>query len=121
MKKMIPALTAALGSLFAAALLWTAAPAVAVLLVAACSAPGWLWASEFGGYDALSYHLQLPKEWLHLKKITTLDHNVYSHQLEDGVHKTSPGPDPTPESAPECFGGNRGSSDSDNASEGPES
>ncbi len=53
-------------------------PAVAVLLVAACSAPGWLWATEFGGYDALSYHLQLPKEWLALGRIQPLEHNVYS-------------------------------------------
>jgi len=55
-----------------------AAPSLAVLVVASCSAPGWLWASEFGGYDALSYHLQLPKEWLTLGRITPLDHNVYS-------------------------------------------
>lgn len=57
---------------------WSCAPAVAVLLIAACSAPGWLWSSEFGGYDALSYHLQLPKEWLANGRITPLDHNVYS-------------------------------------------
>jgi hypothetical protein len=57
---------------------WTAAPAAAVLVAAACSAPGWLWSSEFGGYDALSYHLQLPKEWLALGAITPLEHNVYS-------------------------------------------
>ncbi|MHC4102502.1 MAG: hypothetical protein ACYSW1_16660 [Planctomycetota bacterium] len=58
---------------------WAAAPAIAVLLLAVCSAPGWLWATEFGGYDALSYHLQLPKEWLALGRITPLDHNVYSY------------------------------------------
>ncbi len=55
-----------------------AAPAVAILLLAACSAPGWLWESEFGGYDALSYHLQLPKEWMAAGAITPLQHNVYS-------------------------------------------
>jgi len=60
-------------------LAWAAAPAIAVLLLAVCSAPGWLWATEFGGYDALSYHLQLPKEWLALDRITPLDHNVYSY------------------------------------------
>ena len=59
-------------------LAWTAVPAVAVLLVAACSAPGWLWASEFGGYDALSYHLQLPSEWQANGRIVPLEHNVYS-------------------------------------------
>jgi hypothetical protein len=60
------------------AIFWTCAPALAVLVLAACSAPGWLWASEFGGYDALSYHLQLPKEWLARGRIVPLDHNVYS-------------------------------------------
>ncbi len=58
---------------------WVAAPAVAVLLVAACSAPGWLWESEFGGYDAMSYHLQLPGEWLASGRIEPLSHNVYSY------------------------------------------
>ena len=47
-------------------------------LVAALSTPGYLWRSEFGGYDALSYHLQLPKEWLELGQITPLWHNAYS-------------------------------------------
>lgn len=59
-------------------LAWASAPAVTVLLIASCSAPGWLWESEFGGYDALSYHLQLPKEWLALGRIQPLEHNVYS-------------------------------------------
>ncbi|MCA9284980.1 MAG: hypothetical protein KDA22_07195 [Phycisphaerales bacterium] len=57
---------------------WAAAPAVAVLLLAACSPPGWLWSTEFGGYDALSYHLQLPREWLVLGRVEPLEHNVYS-------------------------------------------
>lgn len=52
--------------------------ASAVLIVAALSPPGWLWSSEFGGYDALSYHLQLPQEWLRQGKLAPLDHNVYS-------------------------------------------
>ncbi len=55
-----------------------AAPAAAVLVVASASTPGWLWMSEFGGYDALSYHLQLPREWLEAGRLTTLEHNVYS-------------------------------------------
>lgn len=38
-------------------------------------------------------------------------HNCYSHQLADGIFKTSPGPDPTPETAPEAFSGG-GSQDS---------
>lgn len=49
-----------------------------ILLTAACNAPGVLWSSEFGGYDALSYHLQLPQEWLRLGRIVPLEHNVYS-------------------------------------------
>lgn len=53
-------------------------PAVAILLVAACNPPAWLWASEFGGYDALSYHLQLPQEWLATGRLSPLTHNVYS-------------------------------------------
>lgn len=54
-----------------------AAP-LAILALAAASAPGWLWRSEFGGYDALSYHLELPKEWLLGGAVATLPHNVYS-------------------------------------------
>ncbi|HED53337.1 MAG TPA: hypothetical protein ENJ00_03950 [Phycisphaerales bacterium] len=58
---------------------WLAAmPAIGVLLVAACNPPGWLWASEFGGYDVLSYHLQLPREWLNLGQLWPVQHNVYS-------------------------------------------
>lgn len=64
--------------------IWTVAAgacalALAVMLVAACEAPGVLWASEFGGFDALSYHLQLPREWLELGRLTPLNHNVYSY------------------------------------------
>lgn len=51
----------------------------AILLVAASSPPGWLWDSEFGGYDALSYHLQLPQEWLLSGRIWPVEHNVYSY------------------------------------------
>ena len=59
---------------------WLAAsPAIGVMLVAACSPPGWLWASEFGGYDVLSYHLELPKEWLATGRVWPLEHNVYSY------------------------------------------
>jgi len=57
---------------------WLTAVPLGVLAIAAASAPGWLWASEFGGYDALSYHLQLPKEWEALGRAAGLEHNVYS-------------------------------------------
>jgi hypothetical protein len=58
---------------------WVAVPAVAVLMVAASCAPGRLWDSEFGGYDALSYHLPIVQEWIALGRIEPLEHNVYSY------------------------------------------
>jgi hypothetical protein len=49
------------------------------LLVGACTIPpGILWPSEYGGYDVLEYHLQLPKEWMELGRMTGLQHNAYS-------------------------------------------
>lgn len=51
---------------------------IAVLAVAATSAPGWLWDSEFGGFDVLEYHLQLPREWFDAGRIQPVNHNVYS-------------------------------------------
>lgn len=61
-------------------LLWLAGvPAAGVLLAAACSPPGWLWSSEFSGYDTLVYHLQLPREWHAMGIIAPLEHNVYSY------------------------------------------
>jgi hypothetical protein len=51
----------------------------ALLLVAASSAPGWLWSSEFGGYDALSYHLVLARAWSAGGiPVGPVDGNVYS-------------------------------------------
>lgn len=55
------------------------APAFGLMLAAACSTPGWLWSSEFGGFDALSYHLQLPQEWIAAGRVTPVRHNVYSY------------------------------------------
>lgn len=52
---------------------------LAIMVVAASQAPGVLWASEFGGFDVLSYHLQLPREWLDLGRLTPVKHNVYSY------------------------------------------
>jgi hypothetical protein len=51
---------------------------LALLLAAACNPPGALWSSEFGAYDVLEYHLQLPQEWLAGGRIEPLRHNVYS-------------------------------------------
>ncbi|MEZ6165404.1 MAG: hypothetical protein R3B67_13325 [Phycisphaerales bacterium] len=51
---------------------------VSLALVMACNPPGLLWASEYGGFDALSYHLQLPREWIEQGRIWPSEHNVYS-------------------------------------------
>ncbi len=59
-------------------LAWLVAVPVGVLVVAASAPPGWLWGSEYGAYDALSYHLQLPQEWLRGGRVWPAEHNVYS-------------------------------------------
>ena len=59
-------------------LAWPALAAVAVLAFAAMLPPGIAWATEFGGYDALSYHLQLPKEWLEAGRAAPLRDSAYS-------------------------------------------
>ncbi|MDX2146140.1 MAG: hypothetical protein SFZ23_01355 [Planctomycetota bacterium] len=60
-------------------LIIVAALPVAILLVAASSPPGWLWDSEFRGFDALSYHLQLPLDWLAQGRVWPVEFNVYSY------------------------------------------
>lgn len=49
-----------------------------VLCMAALVSPGWLWPSEFGAFDSLSYHLQLPKEWLATGRLWPVTNNVYA-------------------------------------------
>ncbi|MEM6332521.1 MAG: hypothetical protein AAF823_04185 [Planctomycetota bacterium] len=49
------------------------------LAVLAACPPGSMWRVEAFGYDVLSYHLQLPREWLANGRLAGLDHNVYSH------------------------------------------
>lgn len=51
---------------------------VALLLVAASLPPGVLWPMEAKGYDALEYHLQIPREWYDAGAIGPLLHNSYS-------------------------------------------
>jgi hypothetical protein len=51
---------------------------LAVMASAVASPPGWLWDSEGGGYDAISYHLRLPQEWLGSGVLAPTEHNVYS-------------------------------------------
>jgi hypothetical protein len=55
-----------------------AGPALGLLLVCCCCPPSTLWSVEAYGYDVLSYHLQLPREWFALGRMQGLDHNVYS-------------------------------------------
>ncbi len=60
--------------------LW--APALGITAIAACNpVGGGLWGSEFGGYDAMSYHLQLAKEWAAgpAGRLWPNGHNVYSY------------------------------------------
>ncbi|MEL7087869.1 MAG: hypothetical protein AAGL98_05415, partial [Planctomycetota bacterium] len=54
-------------------------PGLAVLFVAACCPPGTMWAVEAFGYDATSYHLQIPKEWAAAGRMVELEHNVYAY------------------------------------------
>lgn len=56
-----------------------AVPPLVILFMAASQPPGWLWGSEIGGFDSLSYHLQLPQEWLAAGRLNPVDHNVYSY------------------------------------------
>ncbi len=55
------------------------APSLALFLVASACPPGSLWRVEAFGYDVLSYHLQLPREWLDLGAMRPLEHNVYGY------------------------------------------
>ncbi|MAH65672.1 MAG: hypothetical protein CMJ27_04675 [Phycisphaerae bacterium] len=61
-----------------------AAIPIGTMTLAAASVPGWLWETEFGGYDALSYHLQLPREWWLAGAIIETPHNAYGY-LPNGV------------------------------------
>lgn len=54
-------------------------PGVAVMLVAATCPPGTLWRVEAFGYDVLSHHLQIPRQWQDAGAMTPLTHNVYSY------------------------------------------
>ena len=57
---------------------WASIPSIAALFIAASVSPGIMWSTEFGGYDALEYHLQAPKEWLAIGAIRPLKFLAYS-------------------------------------------
>jgi hypothetical protein len=56
-----------------------AAPLLGLYAAAATCPPGTMWKVEAWGYDVLSYHLQLPREWLESGAMSGLHHNVYSY------------------------------------------
>ncbi len=60
--------------------LWLAlAPLLVLGILTAVHAPGFLWTEEGWGYDALEYHLQLPKEYHAAGRISYTPHNVYGN------------------------------------------
>jgi hypothetical protein len=56
-----------------------AAPLLGLYAAAAICPPGTIWKVEAWGYDVLSYHLELPREWLAAGAMSGLHHNVYSY------------------------------------------
>jgi hypothetical protein len=52
--------------------------ALGAMLVASMVPAGFVWTTEFGGYDALSYHLQVPREWALAGVMRPLPHCAYS-------------------------------------------
>ena len=59
-------------------LLLILAPILGIALVAAFVPPGILWGDEPHGYDVVSYHFQIPREWHEAGHIMPLEHNVFS-------------------------------------------
>ena len=54
------------------------AAALGLALTAAAMPPGTMWGGEPNGYDVLSYHLQVPREWRAAGVVWPLGHNVFS-------------------------------------------
>lgn len=61
-----------------ATVLMACVPALAALVVASCVPPGTIWAVEGSGYDTLSYHLALAREWAAAGRLAPLENNAYS-------------------------------------------
>lgn len=53
------------------------APVIAIVAAAAVVPPGVLWGDEPHGYDVVSYHLQLPREWHDRGAVAPTPHNVF--------------------------------------------
>ncbi len=51
---------------------------VGMMVVGSSVFPGVLWRDEPHGYDVLSYHLMVPREWFEAGRIEALRHNVFS-------------------------------------------
>ncbi|MEM1446625.1 MAG: hypothetical protein AAGF84_11245 [Planctomycetota bacterium] len=58
--------------------LFAAAP-VALLTVAVTLPAGSLWSTEAFGYDVLSYHLNLPRQWIEAGAMIETEHDVYGY------------------------------------------
>jgi hypothetical protein len=54
-------------------------PVASIAVIAALLPPGVMWGDEPHGYDVLSYHLQIPREWYERGQISPLEHNVFSY------------------------------------------
>jgi hypothetical protein len=74
----IPGAGAGAGALHLPWTLILLGPPLGVLVIAALCPPGTLWRVEAFAYDVLSYHLQLPREWIAAGSLRGLNHNVYS-------------------------------------------
>ena len=60
-------------------LLMVLIPLAILALIASMLPAGILWAHDGRGYDALEYHLQLPREYLQVGRIVPFEHNVFSY------------------------------------------
>lgn len=51
----------------------------ALIIIMSCNPPGVSWDSEFNGFDELSYHLELPRQWMEQERIWPSEQSVYSY------------------------------------------
>ncbi|MEM7755098.1 MAG: hypothetical protein AAF297_05620, partial [Planctomycetota bacterium] len=58
---------------------WAGLVGFGVLFVAASSPVGALWRSEYGAYDAMSYHLPLAQGWIAAGRVWPVEYSVYSY------------------------------------------